>query len=91
MRRKKENKKKEKKKATRRSSKKKREKKKINKRKNRKKQEGLADAELLNSSQFGVGIFPLPFFILIFNNLRYFLTVNPLSEIPPTPSFFLLY
>ena len=41
--------------------------------------------------QFGVGIFPLPFFILIFNNLRYFLTVNPLSEIPPTPSFFLLY
>lgn len=39
---------------------------------------------------FGAPI-PLPFFILIFNNLRYFLTVNPLSEIPPMPSFFLLY
>ena len=26
-----------------------------------------------------------------FNNLRYFLTVNPPSEIPPIPPFFLLY
>lgn len=39
---------------------------------------------------FGAPIPPV-FFILIFNNLRYFLTVNPLSEIPPMPSFFLLY
>ena len=39
---------------------------------------------------FGAPI-PPAFFILIFNNLRYFLTVSPLSEIPPMPSFFLLY
>lgn len=39
---------------------------------------------------FGAPIPPV-FFILIFNNLRYFLTVSPLSEIPPMPSFFLLY
>ena len=39
---------------------------------------------------FGAHI-PPAFFILIFNNLRYFLTVNPPSEIPPMPSFFLLY
>ena len=39
---------------------------------------------------FGAPISPA-FFILIFNNLRYFLTVSPLSEIPPMPSFFLLY
>lgn len=39
---------------------------------------------------FGAPIPPV-FFILIFNDLRYFLTVSPLSEIPPIPSFFLLY
>lgn len=31
------------------------------------------------------------FIFLIFNKLRYFLTVNPPSEIPPIPPFFLLY
>lgn len=40
---------------------------------------------------FGAPTPPPAFFILIFNNLRYFLTVSPLSEIPPMPSFFLLY
>lgn len=40
---------------------------------------------------FSARIFPLHLFILIFNNLRYFLTVSPLSEIPPMPSFFLPY
>ena len=40
---------------------------------------------------FSARLFPLHLFILFFNNLRYFLTVNPLSEIPPMPSFVLLY
>ncbi len=40
---------------------------------------------------FSARSFPLHLFVLIFNNLRYFLTVNPLSEIPPMPSFVLPY
>lgn len=33
----------------------------------------------------------LTLYFLIFNNLRYSLTVNPPSEIPPIPPFVLLY